>query len=120
MRRLSLVVLLTLIAVGSVTVIVRAQFGHEQQRAPTSAREAVESTAAPETPRDRVPPALERPQEVSVPRPRRAEARTGEVAFEDGTRITITMRPVHLTPPPFVAPKRLVARYAELVRVARE
>ncbi|MGH8237560.1 MAG: hypothetical protein ACREXP_11130 [Steroidobacteraceae bacterium] len=125
MRRLSLAVLLALVVVASVVVLVKAQRPHEQQQAATLARKPVEPAATPETPHDHTAPdhtapALPRTQDKPLPRPGKAKARKGEVSFEDGTRIPINMQPVDLTSPPFAVPERLVDRYAELVRLARE
>lgn len=117
MRRLRLVVLLALVAVGSVAVLLTAQPPPEQQQAATPTRKTVEPPATPQTPRDHAAPALPRTQDEPLPR---AAERKGEVSFEDGTRVPISMRPVHLTSPPFAAPERLIDRYAELVRLARE
>jgi hypothetical protein len=116
MRRLSFVVL-ALVAVGSIAILVA--WPAREQQATTSASRAVESAAAPQAPRDHAAPAFERTPEAPLTRRKKAETRTGEVSFEDGTRVPITMRPVHLTSPPFALPERLVDRYAELVRLAQ-
>ena len=120
MRRLSLVLLLALVAVGSVAVLVKAQRPDEQLHATTPVRNGVEPEVIPQVPHDHEAPARQRTQGGPMPQPTLVAERKGEVSFDDGTRIAIGMRPISLTSPPFAAPERLLDRYAELLRLARE